>query len=642
MRILFTILLFLGVLMHSSAYTGKAEALLRQYQEEKKPENKLKFILLFCEQYRTYPFDTLRKYADVARKIAIFQNNKSATAEALYYLGMYHYRVSKLDSAEMMYQAGLKQLKNSKADHKIKLKLELLKSSIYVKKGNHDEALQTYFDVKAHLDPERDTLLYATTLNGIGWVNLELRRYDEAQRWLKESVKISNSAQMEEFSIIPLMNLSITYGFLNQLDSAKSYILKAVSLAQKYENLLPEANGFNILSDIYIAQNEIDKAIKSTKKSIEIRKQIGDPFYLMSDMAQLSNIFFTAGRYDEGIKIANEALEIAAMNNLSSKISLIYNSLYKNLYAKKEYKKSADVLIKLMEINDSLNNKASANKIAEMEAKYNLKQKEQTIKKQTNEIKGKNMIIWFILISLLGILITAFFLYRLIKYREKARFVSLELKQQEALTKSILETEEKEKTKISASLHDGLGQLLSVIKMNLQYMQSKVISHDEKVVSTYYKTLDLVDESVKEVRSVSHELMPSSVIRKGLTVSLTEIVNKIDNDSLQVNLSVERITSELDSNVQLVVYRIMQECINNVIKHAKATKLDISLIQEDDFLHGTIEDNGIGFNSESKNLHTGIGLENIRTRILYLKGELDISSRENEGTVIVFHVPLKE
>ena len=300
------------------------------------------------------------------------------------------------------------------------------------------------------------------------------------------------------------------------------------------------------------------------------------------------------------------------------------------------------MLTKLVKLNDSLNNKASAEKMAEMEARYNLTLKEQTIKEQINEIKGKNMIIWFTFITLLGILIAAFFLYRSIKYREKARIASMELKQQEELTKSILETEENEKSRISASLHDGLGQLLSVIKMNLQYMQSQVISFDEKVVPTYYKTLDLVDESVKEVRSVSHELMPSGVIRKGLAESLNEIVNKIDKNSLNVNLSVEGITSDLDSNVQLMVYRIVQECINNVIKHAEATKLDVSLIQENDFLHGTIEDNGIGFDSESKNLQEGIGLENIRTRILFLKGELDISSREKKGTVIAFHVPLKK
>lgn len=630
------------VFMHSFAYTRKAEALLKHYHEEKNPQKQLKFLFLFCEQYPSYPYDSLRKYADVARKIAISQKNKPATAEALFYLGMYHYRVSKLDSAEMMYQTGLKQLKKAKEYDKIRFKLELLKSSIYVKKGNHDEALKTYFDVKSKLEPVHDTLLYATTLNGIGWANLELRRYDEAQRWLKESVKISGSQEFEEFSIVPMVNLSVTYGFKNQLDSAKHYILKAVSLARKYENLLPEANGLNILSDIYIAQNEIHKAIESTNKSMEIRKQIGDPFYLVSDMAQLSNIFFTAGKFDEGIKTANEALKIAIENNISSKIPLIYSSLYKNLYEKGDYKKSADVLTKLVKLNDSLNNKASAEKMAEMEARYNLTLKEQTIKEQINEIKGKNMIIWFTFITLLGILIAAFFLYRSIKYREKARIASMELKQQEELTKSILETEENEKSRISASLHDGLGQLLSVIKMNLQYMQSQVISFDEKVVPTYYKTLDLVDESVKEVRSVSHELMPSGVIRKGLAESLNEIVNKIDKNSLNVNLSVEGITSDLDSNVQLMVYRIVQECINNVIKHAEATKLDVSLIQENDFLYGTIEDNGIGFDSESKNLQEGIGLENIRTRILFLKGELDISSREKKGTVIAFHVPLKK
>lgn len=252
------------------------------------------------------------------------------------------------------------------------------------------------------------------------------------------------------------------------------------------------------------------------------------------------------------------------------------------------------------------------------------------------------MIIWFTLTSVLGIIITAFFLYRTLKYRQKARITFLELKQQEELTQSILETEENEKSRISASLHDGLGQLLSVIKMNLQYMQSQVISFDEKVVPTYYKTLDLVDESVNEVRSVSHELMPSNVIRKGLAASLAEIVNKIDKNSLKVSLNTEGISSDWNSNIQLIVYRIVQECINNVIKHANATKLDVSLIQENEFLHGTIEDNGIGFDAGNRVTTEGIGLENIRTRVLFLKGELDVSSQPGKGTLIAFHVPIKK
>jgi signal transduction histidine kinase len=90
-----------------------------------------------------------------------------------------------------------------------------------------------------------------------------------------------------------------------------------------------------------------------------------------------------------------------------------------------------------------------------------------------------------------------------------------------------------------------------------------------------------------------------------------------------------------------MVYRIIQECISNVIKHADATKLDISLIQENDFLHGTIEDNGIGFDSEKGTPVSGLGFENIRTRILFLKGELDISSQPGKGTLIAFHIPIK-
>jgi signal transduction histidine kinase len=114
----------------------------------------------------------------------------------------------------------------------------------------------------------------------------------------------------------------------------------------------------------------------------------------------------------------------------------------------------------------------------------------------------------------------------------------------------------------------------------------------------------------------------------------------LDYKKLQVHLYTEGLEERLDSNIEVVLYRVIQECVNNVIKHAEANTLDISIIKEPSEITATIEDNGKGFDTSDKEKFDGIGLKNIRTRVEYLKGSVDFDSSPGKGTLVALHVPL--
>ena len=219
---------------------------------------------------------------------------------------------------------------------------------------------------------------------------------------------------------------------------------------------------------------------------------------------------------------------------------------------------------------------------------------------------------------------------------EHQKKIQLEIiKQQDLSMKAVIEAEEKERQRIAADLHDGIGQLLSAAKMNLSAVEDDVLESKKPIME---KAIALIHESAKEVRDVAHNLMPNVLLKKGLSNAVQEFLNKIDGRVIQVKLHAEGINTKLESNVEAVLYRVIQECVNNVIKHSKASHLDIGITMDNEGISVSIEDNGVGFNP-AQIKSDGIGLSNTRSRIEYLKGQMDIDSSPGKGTLIAIFVP---
>ena len=636
LKLLFTLLL-LFFYVNISAYTPKAEAYLQQYRKAASNETGLKALLDFCGEYKTFPYDTLKKYASEALLLSRRLQNENLELQSKFWLATYFYRTSQLDSALNI----CRQLeKSSIRDVSLDRKNRLLISSILIKKGQNQEAISRYFSLLDESDIHSDTLSYLSAMHGLGWANMEIQRTDEAKKWLLSVLNLPVSSRLEEIKIPSYINLSVIYGMQNNLDSANVLIQKAIELSVKFNNLLNEANSYNILANIYSARGLNQKAIDAVKKSMQLRLHIGDPFYVISDLAQLSGLYAETGNYAEGINLAQKAWEMTGENGLASKKPIVLDALFKNYYGSGNYKKSTETLLLLEKIKDSTNIAISAEKLSEMEAKYELSKKEITIKNQESEINRKNLIIWFAIISLIGIILTGVVIYRSLQYIQQSKIKSIELEQQQKLTQSIFETEENEKTRIGASLHDGLGQLLSAIKMNMQFMQTHLNPDDPKVNEVYHKTLDLVETSIRETREVSHELVTNFIITKGFKTAVEDLVNKLDDSGLEFEISIFDIPNTVSDTIKINIYRIIQECINNILKHANATKVYITLEADEEYIHGLIEDNGQGFDIHAAK-KKGIGIDNICTRIHFLKGKIDITSNPGNGALFAFHIPME-
>ena len=212
--------------------------------------------------------------------------------------------------------------------------------------------------------------------------------------------------------------------------------------------------------------------------------------------------------------------------------------------------------------------------------------------------------------------------------------------QQDLATQAILEAEENERRRIAGELHDGLGQMFSTVKLNLSGVEPFADFRDEAARQSFANTLALVDESCREVRSISHQMAPNALLKSGLVSAIRDFIRQVDQRSLTINLDVQGLTGRLAPNTEAVLYRVLQEIVNNVIKHARASRLDIQLVKDADGLSVMVEDDGVGFVAARTQLAAdGMGLKNIGSRVAFLKGSVDFDSSPGNGTVVSVWVP---
>jgi signal transduction histidine kinase len=206
---------------------------------------------------------------------------------------------------------------------------------------------------------------------------------------------------------------------------------------------------------------------------------------------------------------------------------------------------------------------------------------------------------------------------------------------------AILEAEEKERRRIAQDLHDGVGQLLSAAKLNLSNLDSKITTQTEEQKLAIQNALSLVDDSVKEVRAVSHNMMPNTLIKLGLASAVREFITKLGKaPTLKVDLEIVGLDTRLDNQVETVLYRVIQEIVNNIIKHAKASQISMQLIRHETELNIMIEDNGVGFDTNQLDDFEAIGLKGIKTRIEFLNGSVHFDSYIGRGTTVIIDIPL--
>ena len=248
---------------------------------------------------------------------------------------------------------------------------------------------------------------------------------------------------------------------------------------------------------------------------------------------------------------------------------------------------------------------------------------------------------------LLGVVTLSFLYLQRKKIAKKNEFIAGQkieslLDEQEIKTyNAMLEGQEEERMRIATDLHDRLGSMLSTIKLLFSSLDEKIDANQKESIKQYETATNLIDDAVVEVRRISHNLGSGMVANFGLVKSIEELCDSVNQSGkIETKVLVYGYKAKVPLRIEVEIYRIVQEIVNNCIKHANASTLTVQLNQIEDILNITVEDNGVGFSYEDKMDDSGMGLANIKRRAEKFGGSLHIDSGKGRGTTSIIEIPL--
>ena len=656
--------------LRTASQTHLIDSLENRLKNSESDSLSIIFIAALSNEY--YAYDTVKAYDFIEKARVMAQKLKWDRAMALYY---YHrgilkqytaqYDLARLsfDSAIIYYDKELDRLKTKEEKDLVALEKSSAlseKAANLMKIGRGAESIPIYLDAlelwKASNQPRKAEAI-GTYYEKIATSYYDMKQFDKALYYDKLCLSqrlLSNNEEVIAWAYVFVCDDFIA---LKQMDSCLVYLNLATPLVKKLNNHRINVQYHNKLAQISMEKKEYRAAIVHYEKCISEATIVNSKFQILANQRMIAVCYVRLGEYATARKYLLIALPAAiAGGHLKSKIEILQDLVTTE---DKDNKPAAayKYLKEVVALRDSLNMENTKRSIAEIENKYQAAEKSKTILQlekdkeiQQLSLKQKSVYNYFLLALIAALLVAAFLAYRNIRQRsflvkketelQKQQIRELEKDKQLVAVDSMLKGQEDERSRLAKDLHDGLGGLLSGVKFSLRNMKDNLIMTPDNM-TVFERSLDMIDTSIKELRRVAHNMMPEMLTKFGLDEAVKEYCNSVNTTNLlKVKYQSVGMENRVDGSIEIIVYRIVQELLNNTLKHASATDFFVQLIREENRLSIVVEDNGKGFDTILATESKCAGWMNIRSRVDYLKGQLDIHSEPGKGTLVNIEIPL--
>jgi len=520
----------------------------------------------------------------------------------------------------------------------------------YFKLGDSEKAMANLMASAAIFEP-LDHPFLASVYSTIAEVYEKTNESDIAIEYDKKAVLIAEKGQNQRSLATRLLNFSIRRINRKEFPEAAELLKRAEPIVMKLGNTTSLWQFHYNSGQMDEGNRNYRSAVDHYKKALHYANINADVYQKTNVMEGLSSCLTMMKRMPEAKMYLDSLLFLATTHDMKQARRNAFSGLSKWYESQQMFREANIYLQKQMGLSDSLVSEESKVKIAGLEIMYNVKKKEQeisTLKSETElqvlELRQKNIFNAILIGSTLSILIIAALGYRTYSQKQKLqqqRINELETEQQLTATEGVLKGEEQERTRIAKDLHDGLGGMLSGIKYSFNSMKGNLIMTPDNQ-QAFERSMDMLDSSIKEMRRVAHNMMPEALVKFGLDSALNDFCNDINQSGgLKVNyLSIGLENVVLEQTMAITLYRVVQELINNTMKHASATTAIVQVTKTGETIAVTVEDDGRGFDTTILSHSKGIGWSNIMHRVDFLKGKLDVDSQYGKGTSvhIEFHV----
>ncbi|MBU0486427.1 MAG: sensor histidine kinase [Bacteroidetes bacterium] len=482
---------------------------------------------------------------------------------------------------------------------------------IYDEMGNYSQSLKYYNESLEILQKIGDKIGIAGTLNNIGIVYKNGKDYGRALDNYARALKIAEEIDYYDGKSSSYTNIGELYKLNNVPEKALEFFMKTDSIAQEAKDKPGIALAWSNIGNVYKEKHNFSKALAYFRNSLRISKEFGLKDLIMDNYRRIAEVYSLTGSFEKALQ-------------------------YQLMYS---------------DIRDSIYTAESIMQIADMQAKYDLETKEKEIqllisdnKLKILELDNKQIMLYAVgsgLVLIMLISVIGFYAYR---NRQRARQLLIREKANEAIRETekmmlsrIVEAEENEKTRFAKDLHDGLGPLLSAVKLYFNELPATNPREEE----IRKRTNELLNEAVTSTRTIANNLMPTTIRKYGLVKALDAFCEKVSfSGSIQVDFKADPADMAADKTIEIVLFRVVTELINNTIKHSGAKNVIIRLRKDNQTVRVVYQDDGQGFDYEKimSSTDKGLGLNNILTRINSVNGTCNIGSSPGNGIHVTIEV----
>lgn len=466
---------------------------------------------------------------------------------------------------------------------------------------NYRGAIKLHKQTLAYNRESNDSMDIYYSLNGLASAYHELKEYDSAIVAYKEGIEITTLLKDTAGMGALTHNLGALYLITDQLPLANEYLHSALVFRTAIDDYTGMLSTYTSLGKYYYKVEDFRKAKYYLTEAKTIADQIGGAYDFEIIFQYLAELYSELGNSDS---------------------AYFYQVAY-------------------TEIRDSIRSDQVYQQVAEAEAKYQVAEKEKALLTSEKEkaqaellVVEKSRQLWFTLGGIFLILLSGGFIFYRTKEQQKAKLAQIRIEEQQKGLAAVIQVQEDERKRIAKDLHDGIVQQLGGLKLGLQ----KIFSNQETAETK--KIVSVLDQSAQELRELSHQMMPRSLSELGLVPAVEDMLdNSLGHSKMEHQFEHFGITSRFKENIEIAIYRIAQELINNVIKHSDAHKVNVQLFKSGNFVMLIVEDDGKGMNPSHKK--DGIGLMNISSRLDTINGKVNFEPSPKSGTLATVKIPVE-
>lgn len=636
--------------------TGNPDSSVNKYEKAvniakalNDPELQLELVYsLIFDHYDDNP-ELVTRYSRLFIDLSESYKDTIIWTKGLYLIGTAYHYLGNVDSAMLCANKSLSLL--SSRDTILLYANYNLKGNLFRDKEIFDSSALYYHKAIEKIEQRKDTLNLGILLYNLADVYFNNGQIDNARKYAEMGLVLNTRMKNINDAANNLNLLGRISAMEKKFDSALLFYNQAETLYEQCNRPDEIYDLYNNYGDVYLSQKKYDLAIKSLNDALKGYMKLdfkkGIATVLMNKGAanhELRKYGVALKLFDSSFTIAKECGLLQLQSDIAEYIAAAYDSVG-------NYAKAYEYLTLHMELADSVFTLERDKEINKLNIKYetekrvaeNLTLKTENLTKDLELQRSEVQRNTFLFTALAIVIITTFLILYLRQRAHKDKIIAqqqiqrLEEEKKLMAARSLVEGQEEERKRIASELHDGLGVLLSTTRMHFSALK---ISNPENK-SLFEKGTKLLEQATTDVRRISHNMMPGLLTKLGLYEAVEDLFeNLADNEDLNVTCQITGDQERLPENKEIMLYRVIQEMVNNTIKYAQARKLEMKINIQPRILDIFYSDDGIGFNVEEKIESQSIGLKSIHSRISFLNGKVEIDSRPGAGVKYHIEVPV--